>query len=143
MPVPDGYDGAYAQLLCRVVDKEKKVLFLLSRNKGEWLLPSGVILPDENYDMAARRILDEQTGLRPERVEHIGVVFYRPYFLPAGYEGGKSFQRLCVACFGCQPDVALAQGYMANVWVPPQAAIKALHITMTDRDLVETAIGIK
>ncbi len=44
-------------------DDELKVLLLHARYANQWALPGGFILKDEHMDEAARRILEDRTGL--------------------------------------------------------------------------------
>lgn len=55
-------------------DKELKVMLIqrgLAPFEGKWALPGGFVRPDETLDAAARRELEEETGLRKVFLEQL------------------------------------------------------------------------
>ena len=88
--LPDG------RLASREVVEHKPAAVIIAENeRGELLLirqfrypvhtdilelPAGIVEPDEDYEAAAVRELQEETGWRPERVERIAEVYSSPGF---------------------------------------------------------------
>lgn len=73
------HPGAVAIL----VPDEKGRLLLVSQyregaRKGLWEIPAGTLEPDEDPEACARRELQEETGLKPESLRLLGVLYSTP-----------------------------------------------------------------
>ena len=87
---PDGHTSLYEFVLHKpavavvpVIDNNKILLIKQFRpvvNKKVWELPAGIIDKHETPVQAARRELEEETGLRPKKMKKIGMFYSSPGF---------------------------------------------------------------
>ncbi len=99
---------------------ELKVLLLKAKYAGKWALPGGFILKDEHMDEAAKRILEQRTGLMEIYLQQFHV-FSEPgrstkrvnkqFLKNAGIEGEESwmFDRFITVGYSALVDFTKAQ----------------------------------
>jgi len=61
-----------------VIFYEEKV-FLFMNEKGEWVMPKGLIRNNESPQDAALRRVFEETGIKAEIIDHAGQTYYEFY----------------------------------------------------------------
>jgi 8-oxo-dGTP diphosphatase len=132
-----------------IIDAQLRVLLVRRQEhpfKGSWALPGGFVRvgesakdQGEDLDDAARRELQEETGLDPNRV-HIEQLFT---FGKAGRD--PRMRVISVAYFALvRPDLApfvKAGGDVSHAdWVPVEQ-LKKVELAFDHRDVVETALA--
>lgn len=132
-----------------IIDAQLRVLLVKRQEhpfKGNWALPGGFVRvgesakdQGEDLDAAARRELQEETGLDPDRV-HIEQLFT---FGKAGRD--PRMRVISVAYFALvRPDLApfvKAGGDVSHAdWVPVEQ-LKKVELAFDHRDVVETALA--
>jgi 8-oxo-dGTP diphosphatase len=132
-----------------IIDAQLRVLLVKRQEhpfKGSWALPGGFVRvgesakdQGEDLDAAARRELQEETGLDPDRV-HIEQLFT---FGKAGRD--PRMRVISVAYFALvRPDLApfvKAGGDVSHAdWVPVEQ-LKKVELAFDHRDVVETALA--
>lgn len=132
-----------------IIDAQLRVLLVRRQEhpfKGSWALPGGFVRvgesakdQGEDLDAAARRELQEETGLDPDRV-HIEQLFT---FGKAGRD--PRMRVISVAYFALvRPDLApfvKAGGDVSHAdWVPVEQ-LKKLELAFDHREVVETALA--
>jgi 8-oxo-dGTP diphosphatase len=68
-------------VIFRKANNENEILFIQRKNepfKGKWALPGGFVEENEDLQDAARRELEEETGLVVAKLEQLGA-FGKPY----------------------------------------------------------------
>jgi 8-oxo-dGTP diphosphatase len=59
-----------------IVVRDGRVLLVHRPQYGDWTLPKGKLDPGESWQQAARREVEEETGLRCELGDEVGRTFY-------------------------------------------------------------------
>lgn len=88
--------------------------------RGRWALPGGMVDPGEPPAQAARRELEEETGIQVERLTKIGV-----FEAPGRDPRQRHVQSHAYSAFGDFPDAQAGDDATAAEWVPIQQAQSA------------------
>lgn len=75
MPIPKKMFVTADTLVFSTIDKKLNVLLIKRKNppfKGRFAIPGGFVDLDENLDVAAKRELYEETGLKVKKVVQVG-----------------------------------------------------------------------
>jgi len=113
--------GVVDVLVMRAVTKGWQVLVLEraagTRCPGSWEMVHGKVLPGEPPEVAARRELQEETGLVPQRL--LSVTMHPFYLLPR-----QRVELAAVFCAVVAPDarVVLGDEHRRHVWLTPSLA---------------------
>ena len=113
--------GVVDVLVMRAVTKGWQVLVLEraagTRCPGSWEMVHGKVLPGEPPEVAARRELQEETGLVPQRL--LSVTMHPFYLLPR-----QRVELAAVFCAVVAPDarVVLGDEHRRHVWLTPSQA---------------------
>ena len=113
--------GVVDVLVMRAVTKGGQVLVLEraagTRCPGSWEMVHGKVLPGEPPEVAARRELQEETGLVPQRL--LSVTMHPFYLLPR-----QRVELAAVFCAVVAPDarVVLGDEHRRHVWLTPSQA---------------------
>jgi 8-oxo-dGTP pyrophosphatase MutT (NUDIX family) len=113
--------GVVDVLVMRAVTKGWQVLVLQraagTRCPGSWEMVHGKVLPGEPPEVAARRELQEETGLAPQRL--LSVTMHPFYLLPR-----QRVELAAVFCAVVAPDarVVLGDEHRRHVWLTPSKA---------------------
>ena len=113
--------GVVDVLVMRAVTKGWQVLVLQraagTHCPGSWEMVHGKVLPGEPPEVAARRELQEETGLVPQRL--LSVTMHPFYLLPR-----QRVELAAVFCAVVAPDarVVLGDEHRRHVWLTPSQA---------------------
>lgn len=119
---------------CAVFENNRRVLLIVRKNapfQGQFALPGGFVEVGENVETACRRELFEETGLRPERLQLLGV-YSDPDRDPRGH--------VCSVVFaGCMPPVEPVAGDDASAanWI---ADWRDQQLAFDHRKILEDAV---
>ncbi len=115
---------------------DRSILLMQRADNGLWGLPGGYVEPGESVVTAARREVEEETGVRIEVGRLVGV-YSDPTIQVIGYADGRRVQavNLCFEGFpiangeASTPDETLAVGYFpANALPEPFVPIHSVRI---------------
>lgn len=113
-------------------------VFLLKNEKGEWVLPKGVVRGDSPQQEVARLRVKAETGVDAEIMEAVGETSYEFYSVTRRVSVSNRVMWYTMRAKDAAFRVAVEQGFTDGGWYPIDVALGMITYTQ-DQSLVRLA----
>lgn len=113
-------------------------VFLLKNEKGEWVLPKGVVRGGASQQEVAQARVQAETGIDAQIIEAVGETNYEFYSVTRRAPVNNRVMWYIMKAKDKQFRVALEQGFTDGNFVPVDRALEMITYTQ-DRSLVRLA----